>query len=145
MMDARSQIKTDEGLRLKSYPDPLTGGEPWTCGYGCTGSDIGPQTEWTQEQAESRFESKFSEAEMQCQAHFSPWFNLLNEPRQAVLINMAYQMGMPRLLGFAKALAAVRDGRWHDALGQMLDSAWAKQTPKRAMRLARQMEDGTWQ
>lgn len=30
-------IKSFEGLRLKSYPDPGTGGEPWTIGYGHTG------------------------------------------------------------------------------------------------------------
>lgn len=26
-----------EGLRLEAYPDPGTGGEPWTIGYGHTG------------------------------------------------------------------------------------------------------------
>ena len=29
-------IKTFEGLRLKAYPDPATGGAPWTIGYGLT-------------------------------------------------------------------------------------------------------------
>ena len=29
-------IKKYEGLRLSSYPDPATGGEPWTIGYGTT-------------------------------------------------------------------------------------------------------------
>jgi lysozyme len=27
-------LKRHEGLRLHSYPDPATGGEPWTIGYG---------------------------------------------------------------------------------------------------------------
>jgi lysozyme len=31
-------IKAFEGLRLKAYPDPATGGEPWTIGYGTTTS-----------------------------------------------------------------------------------------------------------
>ncbi len=31
-------IKAHEGLRLTAYPDPGTGGEPWTIGYGHTGS-----------------------------------------------------------------------------------------------------------
>lgn len=30
-------IKSFEGLRLDAYPDPATGGEPWTIGYGHTG------------------------------------------------------------------------------------------------------------
>lgn len=29
-------IKEFEGLRLKAYPDPATGGDPWTIGYGTT-------------------------------------------------------------------------------------------------------------
>jgi GH24 family phage-related lysozyme (muramidase) len=29
-------IARHEGLRLKAYPDPATGGEPWTIGYGHT-------------------------------------------------------------------------------------------------------------
>lgn len=31
-------IKKFEGKRLKAYPDPATGGEPWTIGYGTTSS-----------------------------------------------------------------------------------------------------------
>lgn len=30
-------IKSFEGLELEAYPDPATGGEPWTIGYGHTG------------------------------------------------------------------------------------------------------------
>ena len=29
-------IKTFEGLRLQAYPDPATGADPWTIGYGAT-------------------------------------------------------------------------------------------------------------
>lgn len=33
-------IKEVEGLELKGYPDPGTGGKPYTIGYGHTGSDV---------------------------------------------------------------------------------------------------------
>lgn len=33
----RALIKEFEGLRLDAYPDPATGGEPWTIGVGHTG------------------------------------------------------------------------------------------------------------
>src|SRR5512139_1022427 len=36
MGTARDIIKRHEGLRLKAYPDPATGGAPWTIGYGHT-------------------------------------------------------------------------------------------------------------
>jgi len=41
-----------EGCRLTSYPDPATGGEPWTIGYGHTGDDVHPNLTITQQQAE---------------------------------------------------------------------------------------------
>jgi lysozyme len=60
-------IKRFEGCaRLRSdgmvaaYPDPGTGSEPWTIGWGATGRDhvhggrIGPQTTWTQAQCDER-------------------------------------------------------------------------------------------
>jgi len=31
-----------EGCRLTAYPDPGTGGDPWTIGYGHTGADVHP-------------------------------------------------------------------------------------------------------
>ncbi|WDA36392.1 lysozyme [Sphingobium sp. YC-XJ3] len=45
-------IKSFEGLSLKAYPDPGTGGEPITIGYGHTGG-IKLGTVWTQAQADS--------------------------------------------------------------------------------------------
>lgn len=44
-------VKHFEGLRLKAYPDPGTGGEPWTIGYGHTGG-VKPGDEITTEMAE---------------------------------------------------------------------------------------------
>jgi len=41
-----------EGVRLTAYPDPGTGGDPWTIGYGHTGPDVYPGLTITQEQAE---------------------------------------------------------------------------------------------
>ncbi len=55
-----ASLRTD-GL-VEAYPDPATGGEPWTIGWGATGLDldgsgsIGPDTVWTQAQCDARFE-----------------------------------------------------------------------------------------
>jgi len=35
-------IQGFEGLELTAYPDPGTGGDPWTIGYGHTGPDVYP-------------------------------------------------------------------------------------------------------
>ncbi len=45
-------IKRNEGLRLTSYPDPATGGDPWTVGYGHTGNDVTPGMQITEAYAE---------------------------------------------------------------------------------------------
>lgn len=50
-------IKRFEGCRLAAYPDPGTGGDPWTIGWGATGKGIGPGVRWTQAQADTRLET----------------------------------------------------------------------------------------
>jgi lysozyme len=47
-------LMSSEGCRLTAYPDPGTGGDPWTCGFGSTGPDIVPGTVWTQADADKR-------------------------------------------------------------------------------------------
>lgn len=74
-----------------------------------------------------------------------PWVKKLNEPRQAVVIGMAFQMGLQGLLGFRSTLSSMRDERWMDAAEGMRRSLWGKQTPVRVKLLARQMETGEWQ
>ena len=73
-----------------------------------------------------------------------PWAFKLSKPRQAVLINMAFQMGIGGLFKFKRMLGSVEDGQYGEAATEMLDSTWAKQTPERANRLATQMKTGEW-
>mgnify|MGYP002652516296 CR=1 FL=1 len=47
-------VKRWEGCRLVAYPDPGTGGDPWTIGWGSTGPGIVKGTRWTQAQADDR-------------------------------------------------------------------------------------------
>lgn len=48
-----------DGL-VEAYPDPASGGEPWTIGWGSTGrwegGKIGPGTVWTLDQCNARLE-----------------------------------------------------------------------------------------
>ena len=68
--DGTALIKRFEGcarLRrdglVEAYPDPATGGEPWTIGWGATGKGlaqgerIGPDSVWTQKDCDLRFAS----------------------------------------------------------------------------------------
>lgn len=42
-----------DGL-IEAYPDPASGGDPWTIGWGATGKGIGPGTVWTQGECDAR-------------------------------------------------------------------------------------------
>jgi lysozyme len=53
----RSFIKSKERCVLRAYPDPKTGGEPWTCGWGAT-EGVTPSTVWTQLQADDQFDAR---------------------------------------------------------------------------------------
>jgi GH24 family phage-related lysozyme (muramidase) len=45
-----------DGL-VEAYPDPATGGAPWTIGWGATGPGIGPGTVWTRVECDARLEA----------------------------------------------------------------------------------------
>lgn len=134
-------ISHDEGFRSQAYPDPLSGGEPWTCGYGCTGPDVRPGTVWTAAQAAARRDAKIADAIRTLHAGL-PVFPHLNPARQDVLANMVYNMGWRRFTGFHHLLVALSRGDFEDAAVEMLDSKWARQVGARALRLARQMRRG---
>jgi len=72
------------------------------------------------------------------------FFNDLNEVRQAVLISMAYQLGITGLLKFKRMIAAIKTKCWNDAAHEGLDSRWAKQTPERAERQMKTLLSGDW-
>tara|TARA_R100001510_G_scaffold48744_1_gene46695 strand:- start:1458 stop:1868 length:411 start_codon:yes stop_codon:yes gene_type:complete len=63
------------------------------------------------------------------------WFKNLTGTRQRVLVNMCFNLGLSRLLGFKKFLAAIEKGDWEEAGVQMLDSKWSRQVGARSHRL----------
>ena len=65
-----------------------------------------------------------------------------NNARRLVLADMCFNMGLPRLLGFKKMIAALRSGNWYLAAKEMLDSKWAGQVGKRALYLSDIMREG---
>lgn len=73
-----------------------------------------------------------------------PWISQLDGARQAVLIAMAFQMGTEGLLKFKNTLAKVQAGDYEGAADGMMQSLWARQTPGRAARMAKQMRTGDW-
>lgn len=71
------------------------------------------------------------------------WYEDLGDIRKRVLVDMVFNLGMPRLKGFVKMLEAIESGAWEAAAEEMLDSTWARQVGSRADRLSEMMETGT--
>lgn len=140
MGSLREQLIAEEGRRNAAYLDSL--GIP-TIGVGHTGPEVHLGLVWSDALVDQTLDADIAEKTAQVSASL-PWLDDLNEPRQAVLLQMAFQLGTRGLLGFPNTLAAVHDGRWQDAADGMLASKWAQQTPNRVRRLAEQMLTGEW-
>ena len=65
-----------------------------------------------------------------------PFFDSLPSDCKSVLMEMCYQLGVTGVSKFKKALKAMDDGDWEKAADEMLDSKWAKQTPRRAKEMS---------
>lgn len=139
-MNLRAQLIKEEGFRNQAYLDSLG---VLTIGVGHVGPEVVEGLTWSDAKVWDTLDADIAKKTNEV-VYALPWFGQLNEPRQAVLLQMAFQMGTHGLLQFAKTLAAIHDGKWDEASNAMLLSKWAQQTPNRADRLARQMKSGEW-
>lgn len=74
-----------------------------------------------------------------------PDVQTLDEVRQEVLINMAFNLGMSNLNEFKKMWAAIKLDDFSTAADEMLDSKWARQVGRRAVELSSVMRTGEFQ
>jgi len=73
-----------------------------------------------------------------------PWIERLDDVRQAVLLDMAFNLGVAGLLKFKNTLRFVEQGNYEQAAKNMMLSLWARQVKTRAVRLSKMMETGQW-
>lgn len=57
------------------------------------------------------------------------------EPVQRVLLNMMFNLGITKLSGFKKMIAAVRKNDFETAADEMVDSLWYRQVRRRGLEL----------
>lgn len=133
----RRLLLRDEGFRRSAYQDHLG---YWTIGVGKL-IDARKGGGITYDEALFLLENEVSAKERELLAHF-PSYAGLDRVRRAVLLSMAFQMGVMGLMAFRNTLRAVEEGRYADAAEGMMRSLWARQTPGRALRLSEAMRTG---
>lgn len=87
-------IKKSEGLRLKAYPDPATGGKPFTIGYGATyyesGAAIQPGDKITKAQADQLLAFHAGKAREAVRKLVT---SKINPNQEAALISLVFNIG----------------------------------------------------
>ena len=73
-----------------------------------------------------------------------PCVDGLDSVRQLILIDMAFNMGVPRLCKFTLMWNAIHEEKFDIAAKEMLDSRWANQVKLRAVKLANAMHNGAF-
>lgn len=133
-------IRLEEGVRFTPYTDSKG---YLTIGYG---HKLRPDERFTRinmDTALDLFLKDYNEAKLNAEKLLGG-VNL-PAPIKAVVVSMCFQMGYKGVLGFKKALAALKRQDFDEAAKELLDSKWAREdSPARADRHAWQVEKGKW-
>jgi len=130
-----AQLKKHEGVRLKPYTDTVG---KLTIGIGRNLVDRGI----TLEEAEAMAVHDITEAATALCAAL-PWFTTLDEVRQRVLIDLAFNVGSRKALEFVRMLAAMQRKDWDTAAKELWASRWANQVQTdRSHRLVMMLKTG---
>jgi lysozyme len=128
-----AQLTRHEGFRLRHYQDTegklTVGGKPRP--GGAIRADSAPTT----------LERDLRRIARQLETEW-PTFRKLDSVRQRVLLHVAFNIGVTRLLAQRGLLRAVEVCCWHLAADEMFMSEWATQDQGRAVVLAEMMRTG---
>ena len=137
----REQLKVDEGVKYEIYKDHL--GYP-TFGIGHLITENDPEhgepdgKEISEDRVNEVFATDVAKFVSESKILF-PDLDELPDVAQQVIVNMAFNMGRPRLSKFKNFIAGVNDRDWTRAAEEMMDSRWATQVGDRAIRLRNQI------
>ena len=129
-----AELIRDEGIRLKPYRDSRG---KLSIGAGRNLDDEGI----TRDEAMFLLHNDIL-AHLEDLDRRLPWWRRLDEVRQRVLANMCFNLGIERLLGFKRMLAALERGDYETAAFEMADSDWDREVKARADRLEEMMRTG---
>lgn len=126
-------IKICEEFASRPYTDTVG---KLTIGYGRNLTD----NDLSQDEADYLFENDFNRCVRELSQY--AWFTKQPEGVQGALINMCFNLGLPRLKGFKRMIAALDAKNYTLAAQEALDSKWATQVGKRAKDVAVMLREG---
>lgn len=123
------QITPEEELRRFPYDD-VTGKPPAVCGKLSIGIGRNLTDKPLSDKAiQFLLNEDIDEVLAGLDTHL-PWWDrgsLMNDVRQRVLVDLAFNLGISGLLAFRKFLLAVQAAKWEDAKFELQQSRWARQ------------------
>jgi lysozyme len=137
-----AELRRDEGVRHSIYIDPV--GVPTVgVGHNCKVSPLpsGWACPLTDGQVDQLLERDITSTLAKLDRSL-PWWRQMDEVRQRVVANLAFNMGIGGLLTFKNTLGAMQRASYAIAAAGMKASKWYIQTGDRAKRLCQAMETG---
>jgi GH24 family phage-related lysozyme (muramidase) len=110
-------IKEFEGCHLSAYPDPLSGGDPWTIGYGTTrysgGTPIKRGDKINVIEADMLLRLEVDRIAEKLRATIPHW-KVMDDNQRSALVSFAYNLGAGFYgsAGFETITAKLRDREW---------------------------------
>lgn len=165
VLQVKADLDRHEGFREFAYPDPLSklaksqpskdwgfkpakqiakpgtnfaDGAPWTVGYGDT-HGVTHESTTDRHKAGRRLEQHILESDNRLRRAL-PWYAEASFVTKTILINMEYNMGLTKLLGFRNTLQFIKEKNYTQAARNMEASLWYRQVKGRAVELVKRME-----
>ncbi len=142
-------IKEFEGCRLDAYPDPASGGEPWTIGWGSTtyydGSPVKRSDKIGQKLADQLLSGRVEADASRLSRSVSGW-SKLTANQQAALLSFAYNVGAGfyGAEGFDTISGCLRDGRLDDVPAALMLYVNPGSAAEAGLRRRREAEARLW-
>jgi lysozyme len=123
-----------------AYPDPGTGGDPWTIGWGTTGADVKKGAIWTQQQCDDRLTSDISSFAAKVSGVLGG--AQTSQHQFDALVSFAYNVGVGNLSSSTLlkmhragdfAGAQLQFARWNKAAGKVLPGLTKRRAAEAAL------------
>lgn len=134
----KRDIILSEGIRHTAYKDTLNN---WSTGIGhlikIPDEEYLIDKELTSLEVDQIFTTDLNQAIDDARKFVDA--NYIHEEAFEIVVDMAFNLGLPKLMKFQKFRQALLAKQYKISSMEMLDSLWARQLPNRSKRLAKRM------